>query len=233
MTTPTAHPNLLSPNAFPLTALGLLVLALAWATPLQLCALAAGYTTGATARHALTRFSPQTRAGPHAPELATGLLWTLIATLWQHNTIPTTWLPPLLTLTALTVPLSLADFHTLHLPRALTIPLAILTPTTLLIPAPNRLLPILIGTTLFALPHLALHLLTPTTLSRGDVIIAFPLGAIHGALGPATILPAVLLAALTSLALATTFPHRFTQGIPHAPGMLAATTALALLHATP
>jgi leader peptidase (prepilin peptidase) / N-methyltransferase len=246
--TETPFPAIARIPARALAAACLLFLGAIWLSPLLVLALATGSLAGALSRHVLTRIPHGTRAGPFECEIPTALLWTLVTFLWHNTSLSTSWLPLLLTLTWVAVPLAVVDLRHHRLPRALTIPLLVVTLPLLSIPAFTAgwqlLLRAVLGAAILHALHALIHRTNPTALGKGDVLLSAPLGAIHGALGLHTLIPATLLASLATLTLhLLTRPPRTrgtapTEGsaptrgpavIPHAPGMLGATTVLALL----
>ncbi|OLR91731.1 hypothetical protein BJP25_25185 [Actinokineospora bangkokensis] len=165
------------------------------------------------------------------------MLWTVIASLWQWGVVATPWLAVLLPLTWVAVPLVVTDLHHRRLPRVLTVALGVLALPLLSVPALVEGWPLLANAVLggaftWAL-HAAAHRLSPASLGRGDVLLAAPTGAVQAASGPHALLLGTLLASVITvlLHLARRRPGHWRSGIPHAPGVLAATTLVTLLHA--
>ena len=124
-----------------------------------------------------------------------------------------------LVVTTLAVPLIAADLRHRRLPDVLTLPAYPI--LVALAPDPARAVG---AAAVFGGLHLLVHLLAPHAMGAGDVKLA---GALGAALGWGVGLPAAaVLAALVTAALAAT--RRWPDGVPHGPGLLAATTTLVL-----
>ena len=166
------------------------------------------------------------------------VLWAAVAWRVASGHLPSWWLPIPLALTWFAVPLAVVDLRHRRLPDALTLPAypAIATATVVVaclghdwtIPARAAL-----GAAAFLVPHVLVHLASPGSLGAGDVKLSGSVGAALAAAGwPALALGTVLAAVLTLLLGATARP-RPRPGIPHGPGLLAATCMLTTFPPTP
>jgi len=169
-----------------------------------------------------------TRTGAAVPRWAviagTGAAWAAASA--TVGVSGTTWLPALLVLTGLAVPLVAADLRHRRLPDILTLPAYPLVLATA--PHPGAAL---LGAVVFGGAHLLVHLLRPRAMGAGDVKLAGALGAVLGGIGWLAYPAAAVLAALVTTGLAAT--RRWRDGVPHGPGLLVATTTLAALHVPP
>lgn len=193
----------------------------------------AGSVVGTLIRHLLARIPRGTTVKPGVCELTVAILWSSIAYRWTTGHIHPGWLPLAFFFTAATTALTMTDLHHRRLPNVLTIPAYPITAACIAIAAlstdnPATLWQAATGAALFLASHAAVHLLRPTALGAGDVKLSAPVGATLGAVHLAALPAAAVLAAFTTLLLATAPPNhiksRWRSGIPHGPGLLAATT---------
>jgi leader peptidase (prepilin peptidase)/N-methyltransferase len=89
------------------------------------------------------------------------------------------------------------------------------------------------GAVLFLCLHATVHYLAPNAMGGGDVKLAGSLGAILGAVSWLALAVALVLAAVITLGLRAISPGRWREGVPHGPGLLAATWLLAFLPSHP
>ena len=168
----------------------------------------------------------------HPPwcELSVAACWALAGWRWAVSGMPAWWLPVPLLLAAFGVCLAAVDLAQRRLPDALTLACypalgGALAVAAALGPAGRLGTGALVGSALFGGAHALVHGLSPRSLGQGDVKLSGSLGAVLGALGwPALILAAALAAVITALLAAVTHSAR---GVPHGPGMLAATWLVA------
>jgi leader peptidase (prepilin peptidase)/N-methyltransferase len=163
---------------------------------------------------------------------AAALGWALPAWRVASGQLPAWWLPVPLTLTWFATLLAAVDLRHRRLPDALTLPAypAVAAATVLAATwgggwsVPLRAA---VGALLFFGVHAAVHLASPASLGAGDVKLSGSLGAALAAAGwPAMVVATALAALLTlTLGLAT---RRWRDGIPHGPGLLAATYLMTL-----
>ncbi|PPK63917.1 prepilin peptidase [Actinokineospora auranticolor] len=186
-----------------------------------------GFAIGAATRVLAARLHPETAVPAGWCEYPAVVLWS--ATAACAHLIPSWWLPPVLLLVTLAVPLTAIDLRHRRLPDFLTlpaIPLALLLLTYAAIAGPGLTLlrDAVIGSLAFAGFHALAHYLSPSALGFGDVKLSLSLGAMLGAAGPWALLLAPGIAAIITL---TLYPG-WGRSIPHGPGLLAATYALVL-----
>jgi leader peptidase (prepilin peptidase)/N-methyltransferase len=155
--------------------------------------------------------------------------------------LPTWWAPIPLLLTWFAVLLAAVDLRHRRLPDALTLPAYPVTAVLIIAAATQGggwsiAQGAAIGATAFLGVHAAVHLIRPTALGAGDVKLSGTLGAVLGAIGWPTLILGAWLAAICTLGLRVTAPRRvattWRDGIPHGPGMLAATCLIAVFPAT-
>jgi leader peptidase (prepilin peptidase)/N-methyltransferase len=133
--------------------------------------------------------------------------------------------------------LTVTDLRHRRLPDALTLPAYPLVGAAIIASAgfgggwPLAAGAALGAVTFFAI-HAAVHVLRPQSLGAGDVKLAGPLGAVLGAVGWPALILAAWFAAICTLVLRLIVPRHIAvtwwNGIPHAPGLLTATTIVAL-----
>ncbi len=115
--------------------------------------------------------------------------------------------------------LTATDLRHHRLPDALTLPLA----AVLLLLEVHRLGAAVLTAVVFGGAHLAVRRCRPALMGGGDVKLAFGLGA---PLALSSLLPAAILSSAVTLGVAAL---RRTRGVPHGPGLLAATWVLTTL----
>lgn len=197
----------------------------------------AGVVAGVAGRHLLAALRRGTIV--HSGWLVAGVapLWAVVG--WQVSTgaAPGWWLPVPLTLTWFAVLLTATDLRHRRLPDALTLPAYPALGAAAAVAASAgggwRLATgALVGAAVFGVVHAMIHLSSPGALGAGDVKLSGSLGVVLGAVGwPAMVLASALAAVLT-LALRVTGPRRWRDGVPHGPGLLAATSLVALFPGT-
>jgi leader peptidase (prepilin peptidase)/N-methyltransferase len=168
-------------------------------------------------------------------------LWAVLGWRVGAGALPEWWLPVPLLLTWFAVLLTATDLRHRRLPDALTMPAYPIAAAVLAAAAAaGGGWPLAAGAAFgagaFLAVHTAIRLIRPSALGLGDVKLSGPLGAVLGAVGwPALVLAAWLAAACT-LALRLAAPRRLAvtwrDGIPHGPGLLAATSLIALFPGT-
>ena len=140
-----------------------------------------------------------------------GSLWTVAAVL---DAPPSSFL-----LAWFGIVLAMIDLRHHRLPDALTLPLG----AGLLLLSSPGLGAAVLSALVFGGAHLAVRRWRPALMGGGDVKLAFGLGAV---LPLPSLLPAAVLSSAVTLALAVL---RRRRAVPHGPGLLAATWALATL----
>lgn len=151
----------------------------------------------------------------------TGLLWAVAESRhpsphWLAVTLALSWFAVLLTVT---------DLRHRRLPDVLTLPAYPVATLLLAAGGVDLALRALVGGVAFGLFHLTIRLASPRCIGGGDVKLAGPLGAILGAVSYQALPLALLLACAITLAIGLTRPH---GGIPHGPGLVAATWMIAV-----
>ncbi|RZS43173.1 leader peptidase (prepilin peptidase)/N-methyltransferase [Herbihabitans rhizosphaerae] len=197
----------------------------------------AGALAGAGGRVLLGRLHRGTRVTPGWCEGATGLLWTVLGLrVAGGGGPPWWWLPVPLALAWLAVLLTVVDLRHRRLPDALTLPaypvLAVLIAVAAAGGAGWPLVARAVaGALLFWGVHAMVRRLVPGSLGAGDVKLAGVLGAVLGVLGWAALALAAVGAAVVTLVLLLAAPARVSRrwrtGVPHGPGLLAATWLIA------
>lgn len=191
-----------------------------------------GALAGTLGRRLLARLPRGALVRPGWCEAAVLVLWTLVGLRLATGHLPPWWAPVPLALTWLAVLLTVTDLRHRRLPDALTLPAYPVVALLIAVATPWSGWPLALGAALglavFLAIHALIHALRPGALGAGDVKLAGPLGAVLGAVGWPTLVLAACLAALCTLTLRLAAPTRFRHGIPHAPGLLAATTLIAL-----
>lgn len=171
----------------------------------------------------------------------TAVLWSGVGWRWQASGMPGWWLPVPLVVTALAVPLALADVGHRRLPDALTLPAYPLAGGALAVAAawgPGGALALraALAAVLFAGVHALVHAVAPTALGAGDVKLSGSLGGVLGAAGWPALVVAAGTAAVATLVLAGAAAllrvNRWRGGVPHGPGLLAATCLVAVFPGT-
>jgi len=202
-----------------------------------------GAAAGLTGHHLLGRLRRGTTV--HKGWIAAGVavLWALAGWRLSEGHLPWWWLPVSLVVAWFAVLLTAVDLKHRRLPNALTMTAypAVAATTALASTQAGWQLAqgAALGAAALVLLYLTMHVLNPAAMGAGDVKLSGSQGAVLGALGwPAVALGALAAAVLTLLLNALT-PRRIRKkwqtGIPHGPGLLAATYALATFptHATP
>lgn len=197
---------------------------------------AAGVTAGGLGRLLLARLRRGTVVHCGWCEGAVALLWALLGWRAATGALPWWWLPVPLALTWFAVLLTVTDLRHRRLPDALTLPAYPVVAAALLVAAGyggSRLAAgAALGAGLYVVVHLAAHLLAPATLGAGDVKLSGSVGAVLGAVGLPALVVAAALAAVVTVALRWCAPRRLARrwrdGVPHGPGLLAATCAVAV-----
>jgi leader peptidase (prepilin peptidase)/N-methyltransferase len=189
-----------------------------------------GALAGTLGRLLLGRLRRGAVVRPGWCELATAVLWAILAT----APVPPWWLPTMLALSWFAVLLTTTDLLHNRLPDALTLPAyavfgALLVLAALTGGGPEVFARAVIGATLFWCLHATVHYLAPDAMGGGDVKLAGSLGAILAAVSWLALAMALAIAAVITLALNTLTRHR--TNTPHGPGLLAATWLLAFLPA--
>ncbi|MGH3450655.1 MAG: prepilin peptidase [Haloechinothrix sp.] len=196
-----------------------------------------GCAVGAAGRLVLARLRRGARIPGGWCELAAACACAVIGVRWLTHGFPPWWLPVPVALTALGIPLAAIDLARRRLPDALTIPAYALFAGALLAASTvgangGVLLRAVIGVGVFGGAHLMIHLAAPASLGAGDVKLSGSLGGILAAVGwPAMVVAAGLAAVLTLVLAAVPAALRagaWTQGVPHGPGLLAATWLVAV-----
>lgn len=164
--------------------------------------------------------------------VVTALLWALVAWRWTGGAWPGWWLPVPLVVTGLAAPLALADLAHRRLPDVLTLPAyplaaAALGAAAFAGPGGGLLARAAFAGVVFAGAHLLVRAAAPAALGAGDVKLSGSLGAVLGATGWAALVVAACVAAVLTLVLAAAAAvarsRRWRDGVPHGPGLLAAT----------
>jgi leader peptidase (prepilin peptidase) / N-methyltransferase len=170
-------------------------------------------------------------------------LWALAGWRTVEGHLPWWWLPIPLTVAWFAVLLTVVDVKHRRLPNALTYSAypVVAAATALATTQSGWQLAqgAVLGAAALGLLYLTMHVMSPSSMGAGDVKLSGSQGAVLGALGwPAVALGATAAAVLTLLLNAATprrLRKRWKSGIPHGPGLLAATYALAMFptHTTP
>lgn len=196
---------------------------------------AAGLFAGLGGRQLLVRLPRGTTVHKGWIALPVALLWALVGLSLGAGSLPTWWVPIPLALTWLAVLLAATDLRHRRLPDALTLPAYPAFATLIAIATIWAGWPLAAGAALGAViflgVHATVHHLRPHSLGAGDVKLSGSLGAVLGATSLSALILAPVLAALCTLALRLAGSRRFRTGTPHGPGLLAATTLLALFPA--
>jgi leader peptidase (prepilin peptidase)/N-methyltransferase len=168
--------------------------------------------------------------------LVVAALWTVLAWRVASGHLPAWWLPIPATLTWFATLLAAVDLEHRRLPDALTLPayLAMAVATTLAaVLSGDWSIPLraAVGAILLLALHAMIHLASPPSLGAGDVKLSGSVGAALAAAGwPAMALAATLAAVLT---LTLALIQRQRDGVPHGPGLLAATCLFTMFPTTP
>lgn len=209
------------------------------AVPIFLTALlgVAGVLAGVAGRALLARLRRGTAVPGVWPAGGVGVLWAVLG--WRASTgaVPAWWLPVPLALTWFAVLLTVTDLRHRRLPNALTLPAYPVIGAATVVAALagggwDLTTSALVGGVAFCAPHAMVHLASPRSLGAGDVKLSGSVGAVLGAVGWPAMVAAAGLAALVTLALRVVGPRHWHDGIPHAPGLLAATCLIAVFPGT-
>lgn len=204
-------------------------------------AAAAGLVSGAAGRLLLARLRRGVRVPAGPCELVSALLVAVVAMRWTSGALPAWWLPVPLVLTAVGVPLAAVDLVRLRLPDPLTytafgaVGCAVVAAAGV-VEDEALVLAALFGGMVYFAVHLLVHAVAPHSLGAGDVKLAGGLGGVLGVVGwPALVLGACL-ASLITLAIAgigrLVRAAEWRSGVPHGPGLLAATWLVAVFPGT-
>lgn len=206
-------------------------------TPLVLLVFAAaGAVAGTAARLLLARLRRGAVVRLGWCETATAILWAVTGHQLATDALPWWWLPPVLAVTWLAVPLTATDLLHRRLPDTLTLPGFIAVATAIGLAAafgggPALAAAAAAGGVLLLVLHAGAHLVNPASLGAGDVKLSATVGAVLGAVGWTALLAGIVLAALVTLIVGALW-RRSRHGIPHGPGLLAATCLFALCPGT-
>lgn len=163
-----------------------------------------------------------------------GALWSVIAWRFDTGSLPWWWLPIPATVAWFGVLLVATDLRHSRLPNALTIPAYPALAAATALAASQTTWQLAASATLGALVlyclYAAIHLVRPLAMGGGDVKLSGTVGAALGAVGWPAVLVGTTLAAVLTLTLQALAPKRtrtrWRTGIPHGPGLLAATFLL-------
>jgi leader peptidase (prepilin peptidase) / N-methyltransferase len=196
---------------------------------------------GAAAGFAGQRLLRRLRRGTsvHTGWLAGGvaLLWAVVG--WRAGTgaVPGWWVPVPLALAWFAALLTATDLRHRRLPDALTLPAYPVVAAATVVAATTGggwtvTTSALTGAVAYCVLHALVHLARPGSLGAGDVKLSGSVGGVLGAVGwPAMVLATALAASMTLLLRAAS-PHRWREGVPYGPGMLAAACLVALFPGT-
>ncbi|WP_020672662.1 prepilin peptidase [Amycolatopsis nigrescens] len=196
----------------------------------------AGCLTGLLGCLVLRRSRRPAPVHPGCCAAGVGLLWAGTGWRWFSGGLPPWWLPVPLVVTALAVPLALADLRYRRLPDVLTLPaypLVALAVAAVVLTGPEQGAGprAALGCLVFAGVHLVVRMLSPASLGAGDVKLAGALGAVLGAVGWAALVLAAAGAALGTALLAFVRRPGWRDGVPYGPGLLAAACLVAIFPA--
>lgn len=200
-----------------------------------------GLLAGTGGRLLLARLRRGVRLPAGPCELAGVLLFSLIGARWAAGAVPGWWVPIPLAVTVIGLPLVAVDLVRRRLPDALTLPAYLLVggalaAASLAVGEPRLLAGAVLGGLVFWLVHLLVHLCAPASLGGGDVKLSGSMGVVLGAVGlPALVVAACLASVLTLLLAGIGRLSRQTPwrcGVPHGPGLVAATWLVAVFPGT-
>jgi leader peptidase (prepilin peptidase)/N-methyltransferase len=192
---------------------------------------AAGALSGAAGGTLLTRLRRGCAVHSGWLAFAVSLLWAAVGWRVASGRLPAWWLPIPLAVTWFAILLAVVDLRHRRLPDALTLPAYAAIATATVAAAAlgdDWTIPVraALGAAVFLTAHALVHLTSPRSLGAGDVKLSGSVGAVLAAAGwPALALATVLAAVLTVLLGVAT---RRRDGIPHGPGLLAATCLFAM-----
>ncbi|WP_307849623.1 prepilin peptidase [Qaidamihabitans albus] len=197
----------------------------------------AGFGVGRAGGRVPARAQPPAAVPGRWCAAGTAVLWSAVGWRWCAGGWPGWWLPVPLVVTALAVPLALADLLHRRLPDVLTLPAYPLAGAALGVaaaagPGGGLLVRAAPAAVLFAGAHVLVHAAAPAALGAGDVKLSGSLGVVLGATGwQALVVVACLAAAITlglAVAVALLRVRRWRGAVPHGPGLLAATCLVAV-----
>jgi leader peptidase (prepilin peptidase)/N-methyltransferase len=201
---------------------------------------AAGLVTGAAGRRLLGRLRRGTSVHCGWCEAAVAALWGLVGLRLASGHLPAWWVPIPLALSWFAALLTVTDLRHRRLPDALTLP-AYPVAGALLAGAAgwgggwSLAAGAALGSAVYLAAHGGVRLIRPGAVGAGDVKLSGSLGAVLGAAGWPTLVLAAWLAAVCTLGLRVAAPRRvrarWRDGVPHGPGLLAATCLIALFPA--
>ncbi|HEU5472831.1 MAG TPA: A24 family peptidase [Actinophytocola sp.] len=201
----------------------------------------AGGLAGALGRWLLGRLRRGASVHSGWCEAAVAVLWGVLGWRFAGGRLPSWWLPVPLLLIWFAVLLTATDLRHRRLPDALTLPAYPVAAIVLGTAAGfGGGWPLAVGAAIGAMTfftvHAAVHLLRPKALGAGDVKLAGSLGGVLGAVGWPALVFAAGLAACCTVVLRLVAPRQIAaswwNGIPHGPGMLAATCLITLFPGT-
>ncbi|ALG11695.1 prepilin peptidase [Kibdelosporangium phytohabitans] len=190
---------------------------------LVLSLLIGGFLAGALGRVLLRRLRRGAQVRPGWCEGTCAILWALAGL--AH--VPAAWLLVILALSWFAVLLTTTDLLHGRLPDALTY--AAYPVFGVLLAIAGSWQRALLGAALFVCLHATVRWLAPSALGGGDVKLSGSLGAILGSVSWFALSAGLSLAAVITLALRAVSLGRYTDRVPHGPGLLAATWLLAFL----
>jgi leader peptidase (prepilin peptidase) / N-methyltransferase len=197
----------------------------------------AGILAGSVGRWLLSRLRRGATVHRGWCEVAVGALWGVLGWRLSGGHLPAWWLPVPLLLTWFAVLLTVTDLRHRRLPDALTLPAYPVAAAAIIAAAGlggrwSLAGGAALGALTFFAVHAAVHILRPRALGAGDVKLSGSIGAVLGAVGWPALVLAAWLAAFCTLVLRLVVPSRigatWWNGIPHGPGLLAATCVVAL-----
>ncbi|MBK1788135.1 prepilin peptidase [Prauserella sp. ASG 168] len=197
----------------------------------------AGLVIGWAASRVLSRARRPAAVPARWCAVGTASLWAVVAWRWSVSGMPGWWLPVPLVVTALAIPLALADLVHRRLPDVLTAPAYPLVGGALGVAAmagPGGALAVraVLAAVVFAGVHALVHAVAPAALGAGDVKLSGSVGGVLGATGWQALVIAACTAAVVTVVLAGAAAllrvRRWRGGVPHGPGLLAATCLVAL-----
>lgn len=198
--------------------------------------LIAGSAVGALGWHVLRRARPPAPVPAPVVIATTGALSAALAWRQSSGAWPAWWLPVPLLVTFLAAPLAVADLRYRRLPDALTVPAYPLLGLALVVTALSGAggglaIRAVAGGLVFGGAHLLVHLLSRRSLGAGDVKLAGVLGAALAAVGWVALVVGAAVAAAVTVLLAVRSGWR-RHGVPHGPGLLAATWLITVFPGT-
>lgn len=168
----------------------------------------------------------------------TAAFWSFLGWRHLHGHLPWWWLPLPLTLTWFAILLAAVDLKHRRLPNALTLLAYPALATATIVAAAHTdnwhlAASALAGGAALATMYTTIHLVAPGSLGAGDVKLSGSQGLALGAVGLPAVLVGTALAAGLTLILRALAPKAvktvWRSGIPHGPGLLAATSLIVTL----